>query len=36
VRVVRGHAARDKVIEIDGLDALGVERALEAASEPGA
>ena len=36
VRVVRGHAARDKLIEIDGLDALGVERALEAASERGA
>jgi len=36
VRVVRGHSARDKVIEIDGVDALGVERALEAAAERGA
>jgi uncharacterized protein len=32
VRIVRGFAARDKVIEIDGLDALRIERALEAAA----
>jgi uncharacterized protein YggU (UPF0235/DUF167 family) len=31
VRVVRGHTARDKVIEIDGLDAGLVDRALAAA-----
>jgi uncharacterized protein YggU (UPF0235/DUF167 family) len=36
VRIVRGHAARDKVIEIDGLDGPQVERALEAAAERGA
>jgi uncharacterized protein YggU (UPF0235/DUF167 family) len=36
VRIVRGPGARDKVIEIDGLDALEVERALEAAAERGA
>ena len=36
VRIVRGHGARDKVIEIDGLDASQVERALEAAAERGA
>jgi uncharacterized protein YggU (UPF0235/DUF167 family) len=36
VRIVRGHGARDKVIEIDGLDAPEVERALEAAAERGA
>ncbi|MDX6580113.1 MAG: uncharacterized protein QOJ47_1662 [Gaiellales bacterium] len=36
VRIVRGHGARDKVIEIDGLDAPQVERALEAAAERGA
>ncbi|MEO9176315.1 MAG: DUF167 domain-containing protein [Gaiellales bacterium] len=32
VRVVRGFSARDKVIEIDGVDAEHVERALEAAA----
>lgn len=31
VRIVRGFGARDKVIEIDGLDAARVEQALEAA-----
>jgi hypothetical protein len=30
--VVRGFSARDKVIEIDGVDAARVERALEAAA----
>jgi uncharacterized protein len=33
VRIVRGFSARDKVIEIDGVDAARVERALEAAAE---
>jgi uncharacterized protein len=32
VRIVRGFGARDKVIEIDGLDAARIESALEAAS----
>ena len=32
VRIVRGFGARDKVIEIDGLDASRVEQALEAAA----
>jgi uncharacterized protein len=32
VRIVRGFATRDKVIEIDGLDARRIERALEAAA----
>ena len=36
VRIVRGFAARDKVIEIDGLDATRVEQALEAAAGEGA
>ena len=31
VRIVRGHSARDKVIEIDGLGAEQVDRALAAA-----
>jgi uncharacterized protein YggU (UPF0235/DUF167 family) len=35
VRIVRGFAARDKLMEIDGLDGLRVERALEAASDEG-
>jgi uncharacterized protein YggU (UPF0235/DUF167 family) len=35
VRIVRGFAARDKLMEIDGLDELRVERALEAASDEG-
>jgi hypothetical protein len=33
VRVVRGFAARDKVIEIDGIDAARVDTALAAACE---
>jgi uncharacterized protein len=32
VRIVRGFGARDKVIEIYGLDAARIESALEAAS----
>ena len=32
VRIVRGFGARDKVIEIDGLDATRVEQALAAAA----
>jgi uncharacterized protein len=36
VRIVRGFAARDKLIEIDGLDELHVERALQAAADEGA
>jgi hypothetical protein len=35
VRIVRGFGARDKVIEIDGLDAERVDRALAAAVRPG-
>jgi hypothetical protein len=35
VRIVRGFAARDKLMEIDGLDGPRVERALEAASDEG-
>jgi uncharacterized protein len=34
VRIVRGFGARDKVIEIDGLDALRVDEALAAAVRP--
>jgi uncharacterized protein YggU (UPF0235/DUF167 family) len=36
VRIVRGFTARDKVIEIDGVDVATVERALTAATGPGA
>ena len=36
VRIVRGFAARDKVIEIDGLDAARIDSALDAASGTGA
>jgi uncharacterized protein len=32
VRIVRGFGARDKVIEIDGLDAARIDSALDAAS----
>jgi uncharacterized protein len=32
VRVVRGFSARDKLVEIDGVDAATVERALDAAA----
>ena len=32
VRIVRGHTTRDKIIEIDGLDAARIERALDAAA----
>jgi uncharacterized protein YggU (UPF0235/DUF167 family) len=35
VRIVRGFAARDKLIEIDGLDVAAVERALDAAAGAG-
>jgi uncharacterized protein len=35
VRIVRGFAARDKLIEIDGLDVTRVDQALEAASGEG-
>jgi uncharacterized protein YggU (UPF0235/DUF167 family) len=36
VRIVRGFGARDKLIEIDGLDATRIESALEAAAGTGA
>ena len=36
VRIVRGFGARDKLIEIDGLDVATVERALDAAAGAGA
>ena len=36
VRIVRGFTARDKLIEIDGVDVATVERALTAATGPGA
>jgi uncharacterized protein YggU (UPF0235/DUF167 family) len=36
VRIVRGFGTRDKLIEIDGLDATHVDQALEAASGKGA
>jgi uncharacterized protein len=36
VRIVRGFTARDKLIEIDGLDVATVERALDAAAGAGA
>jgi uncharacterized protein YggU (UPF0235/DUF167 family) len=36
VRIVRGFTARDKLIEIDGVDVATVERALDAATGPGA
>jgi uncharacterized protein len=29
VRIVAGHAARRKIVEVDGLDAAAVERLLE-------
>ncbi len=35
VRIVRGFSARDKLIEIDGVDADRVEQALAAAVKPG-
>jgi uncharacterized protein YggU (UPF0235/DUF167 family) len=34
VRIVRGFTARDKLIEIDGVDVATVERALTAATGP--
>lgn len=36
VRIVRGFTARDKLIEIDGVDVATVERALTAATGTGA
>jgi uncharacterized protein YggU (UPF0235/DUF167 family) len=36
VRIVRGFGTRDKLIEIDGLDATRVDQALEAAAGTGA
>jgi uncharacterized protein len=35
VRIVRGFGARDKLIEIDGLDVATIERALDAATGAG-
>ena len=32
VRIVRGFTTRDKIIEIDGLDAARIEQALDAAT----